>query len=146
MDSAHHLSNKPRTIRYGELKRAIPNISEKILIDTLKFLCDKGLVKKEQYPEVPPRVEYSPNRIRRESTADHRRDSQVWHGEFITHLLLLLQAFYSQTNRCRPAKQRPPRSEVKGLPIGTSLTCLRMLYYFRPNVILLLAECYITFD
>ena len=48
-----------RTIRYGELKRAIPNISEKMLIDELKFLCDKGLVKKEQYPEVPPRVEYS---------------------------------------------------------------------------------------
>jgi len=48
-----------RTIRYGELKRAIPNISEKILIDELKFLCNKGLVKKEQYPEVPPRVEYS---------------------------------------------------------------------------------------
>ena len=47
-----------RTI-YGELKRAIPSISEKMLIDTLKFLCDKGLVKKEQYPEVPPRVEYS---------------------------------------------------------------------------------------
>lgn len=48
-----------RTIRYGELKRAIPNISEKMLIDELKFLCNKGLVKKEQYPEVPPRVEYS---------------------------------------------------------------------------------------
>ena len=48
-----------RTIRYGELKRAIPNISEKMLIDELKFLCSKGLVKKEQYLEVPPRVEYS---------------------------------------------------------------------------------------
>lgn len=32
-----------RTIRYGELKRAIPNISEKMLIDELKFLCNKGL-------------------------------------------------------------------------------------------------------
>ena len=48
-----------RTIRYGELKRAIPNISEKMLIDELKFPCNKGLIKKEQYPEVPPRVEYS---------------------------------------------------------------------------------------
>ena len=45
--------------RYGELKRAIPGISEKMLIDELKFLCGKGLVKKKQYPEVPPRVEYS---------------------------------------------------------------------------------------
>ena len=48
-----------RIIRYGELKRAIPGISEKMLIDELKFLCGKGLVKKKQYPEVPPRVEYS---------------------------------------------------------------------------------------
>ncbi|TPE17483.1 helix-turn-helix transcriptional regulator [Tannerella forsythia] len=33
-----------RIIRYGELKRAIPGISEKMLIDELKFLCGKGLV------------------------------------------------------------------------------------------------------
>ena len=48
-----------RIVRYGELKRAIPGISEKMLIEELKFLCNKGLIKKEQYPEVPPRVEYS---------------------------------------------------------------------------------------
>ncbi|KGN89654.1 integrase [Porphyromonas crevioricanis] len=48
-----------RIIRYGELKRAIPGISEKMLIDELKFLCSKGLVKKKHYPEVPPKVEYS---------------------------------------------------------------------------------------
>lgn len=42
----------------GNLKR-IPGISEKMLIDELKFLCGKGLIKKKQYPEVPPRVEYS---------------------------------------------------------------------------------------
>lgn len=48
-----------RIIRYGELKRAIPGISEKMLIDELNFLCGKGLIKKKQYPEVPPRVEYS---------------------------------------------------------------------------------------
>lgn len=48
-----------RIVRYGELKRAIPGISEKMLINELKFLCDKGLIAKKQYPEVPPRVEYS---------------------------------------------------------------------------------------
>ena len=46
-----------RIIRYGELKRAIPGISEKMLIDELKSLCGKGLIKQE--PEGPPRVEYS---------------------------------------------------------------------------------------
>ena len=32
---------------------------EKILINELKFLCERGLIAKKQYPEVPPRVEYS---------------------------------------------------------------------------------------
>lgn len=48
-----------RTIRYGELKRAIPGISEKMLIEQLKFLCEKGVVSKKSYPEIPPRVEYT---------------------------------------------------------------------------------------
>lgn len=48
-----------RVIRYGELKRCIPGISEKMLIEQLKFLCENGLVSKKAYPEIPPRVEYS---------------------------------------------------------------------------------------
>ena len=32
---------------------------EKMLINELKFLCEKGLIAKKQYPEVPPRIEYS---------------------------------------------------------------------------------------
>jgi len=32
---------------------------EKMLINELKFLCERGLIAKKQYPEVPPRVEYS---------------------------------------------------------------------------------------
>lgn len=48
-----------RIIRYGELKLAIPSISKKMLIDELKFLCGKGLIKKKQYPEAPSRVKYS---------------------------------------------------------------------------------------
>jgi len=32
---------------------------EKMLINELKFLCEKGLIAKKQCPEVPPRVEYS---------------------------------------------------------------------------------------
>ena len=32
---------------------------EKMLINELKFLCERGLIAKKQYPEVPPRMEYS---------------------------------------------------------------------------------------
>lgn len=52
-----HLSQ--HTHRYGELKRAIPQVSEKVLNEELKTLCTHQLVAKVSYPEVPPRVEYS---------------------------------------------------------------------------------------
>jgi len=45
-------------MRYGELKRAIPSISEKMLIQELNSLVENKLVSKKAYPEIPPRVEY----------------------------------------------------------------------------------------
>lgn len=47
------------TIRYGELKRAVVGISEKMLIQELNSLVAHKLVNKKTYPEIPPRVEYS---------------------------------------------------------------------------------------
>jgi DNA-binding HxlR family transcriptional regulator len=46
------------TVRYGELKRGIEGISEKVLIQELKALADQGIVERISYGEVPPRVEY----------------------------------------------------------------------------------------
>lgn len=47
-----------RIIRYGELKRSIPGISEKVLIQALNSLLENELVCKKSYPEIPPKVEY----------------------------------------------------------------------------------------
>lgn len=47
-----------RIIRYGELKRCIPGISEKVLIQELNFLVANKFVAKKSYPEIPPKVEY----------------------------------------------------------------------------------------
>ena len=47
------------TRRYGELRRRLPGISERMLIRGLRELEGDGLVHREQYPEVPPRVEYA---------------------------------------------------------------------------------------
>lgn len=49
--------NEP--IRYNELGRKIPDISSRVLSNTLRILEADGLVKRTLYPEVPPRVEYS---------------------------------------------------------------------------------------
>lgn len=48
-----------RIIRYGELKRAIPGISEKMLIQELNSLVEHKFITKKAFPEIPPRVEYS---------------------------------------------------------------------------------------
>ncbi|MDR3468835.1 MAG: helix-turn-helix domain-containing protein [Xanthobacteraceae bacterium] len=44
--------------RFSELDRAIPGISQRMLSSTLKNLERDGLVVRELFPEVPPRVEY----------------------------------------------------------------------------------------
>jgi len=47
------------TRRWGELRREVTGISEKMLASTLRTLCDDGVVVRESFPTVPPHVEYS---------------------------------------------------------------------------------------
>lgn len=51
-------SNK-ETIRFKELQREIPDISQKMLTVTLRTLEEDGYVTRTVFPEVPPRVEYA---------------------------------------------------------------------------------------
>ena len=47
------------TVRFNELKRYITTVSYKTLSVTLKELEADGLVHREEYPKIPPKVEYS---------------------------------------------------------------------------------------
>lgn len=45
--------------RFGELRKAVPEISNVVLTSALKTLVGKGLVIRTQFNEIPPHVEYS---------------------------------------------------------------------------------------
>ena len=47
------------TKRFGELKRSLDGISQKVLTANLRDMEENGLVSRTVFPEVPPRVEYS---------------------------------------------------------------------------------------
>jgi DNA-binding HxlR family transcriptional regulator len=47
------------TKRFGELRKAVTRISQKVLTDHLRIMEEHGLVNRKIYAEVPPRVEYS---------------------------------------------------------------------------------------
>ena len=49
----------PGTKRFGELKKSIGNISQKVLTANLRSMEESGLLNRKVYAEVPPRVEYT---------------------------------------------------------------------------------------
>lgn len=53
------LAEYKSVMRYNELKRALGTISHKTLSNTLKELETDGLIIRNEYPQIPPKVEYS---------------------------------------------------------------------------------------
>lgn len=47
------------TKRFGEIKKSVGNVSQKVLTANLRSMEESGLLTRKVYPEVPPRVEYT---------------------------------------------------------------------------------------
>ena len=57
---------RDKTLRFGEIKKNIPNITQKVLTGQLKEMESAGLVTREVFAEVPPRVEYTLTNLAKE--------------------------------------------------------------------------------
>lgn len=57
----NHLFDGPK--RLSELRRLVPNASQKVLIQQLREMEEHGIVQREIFKEVPPRVEYSATKL-----------------------------------------------------------------------------------
>ena len=68
------------TRRFGEIAVRIPDISRKVLTEQLKELEADGLVKREEFKEIPPRVEYSLTELGR-SLASVFNALEIWGAE-----------------------------------------------------------------
>lgn len=78
-----HLLNK--TLRFSQLQRRIPKITQKMLTQQLRELERDHLIHRKVYAEVPPRVEYSLT-LKGESLSDILKMMCDWGRENVTEL------------------------------------------------------------
>ena len=74
------------TLRFSELRRKVAGVSEKMLAQTLQALEADGIVHRQVYPVIPPRVEYSLTPLGRE-VAPHVEALAEWIEENMPRVL-----------------------------------------------------------
>lgn len=76
----HSLSGE--TLRFNELQRSLPSMTQTTLTRQLKTLEDYGLIHREVYPQIPPKVEYSLTQIGQSFTSV-LNEMERWGNEYI---------------------------------------------------------------
>ncbi|AGY75790.1 winged helix-turn-helix transcriptional regulator [Clostridium autoethanogenum] len=79
----YHLSVK--TMRFNELQRTLPNLTQATLTKQLRMMEKNGLIIRTVYNQIPPKVEYSLSEL-----GDHFKPVldalQIWGNEYIDYL------------------------------------------------------------
>lgn len=78
-----HLLDK--TLRFGELQRSMPNVTRRMLTLSLRELEAAGLVHREVYKQVPPKVEYSLTEYG-QTISPLIRSLRAWGDEYLERL------------------------------------------------------------
>lgn len=79
----YHLSGEP--VRFNELQRRLPNLTQATLSKQLKSLESEGLIIRKEYPQIPPRVEYVLSEVGKKFRPV--LDSlEIWGNEYIEFL------------------------------------------------------------
>lgn len=79
----HHISESP--IRFNELRRRMPEMTHATLAKQLKQLTSDGLIIRTEYPQVPPKVEYSLSDIG-QKFAPVLDSFEVWGQQYIDYM------------------------------------------------------------
>lgn len=79
----HHLSDEP--VRFNELRRRMPEMTHATLAKQLKRLEANGLIMRTEYPQIPPKVEYSLSEIGR-SFAPVLKSFEMWGKQYIDYM------------------------------------------------------------
>ncbi len=74
------------TLRFREIQKSMPDISQKMLTTTLRTLEEDGFIVRRAYPVIPPKVEYSLTE-RAHSLLPHINTLIVWAKENMTQVL-----------------------------------------------------------
>jgi DNA-binding HxlR family transcriptional regulator len=103
------------TLRYGELKRQVRGVSNKVLIQQLKELQADGLVDRTDYKEIPPRVDYALTPFGM-SLARTLAPLCAWGQEHTAAIAAIVERRNGVSNRDRRAS-RPAKAGLSSEPL-----------------------------
>jgi DNA-binding HxlR family transcriptional regulator len=79
----YHLSGEP--VRFNELQRKLPDLTQATLSKQLKSLEKEGVIIRNEYPQIPPKVEYSLSEIGTKFKPVLEQ-LEVWGNEYIEYM------------------------------------------------------------